>query len=166
MKGIVNAALLLWAGFLLPGGLFAHGVEVYDVSGSGDPPPLTVHFTYSTGEPMMFAKIRLFAPSRPGTEVLSSLTDRKGRFSFVPDEEGDWIVEASDNMGHQGSITVTAAGSTDEAAAETGPPADSGGKSPLIMRLILGLSLILNIFAVYYFVLIKFPKKRNVHAYQ
>jgi hypothetical protein len=159
-------ALLVWAGLLLPGGLFAHGVEVEDLSGSAGPAPLTVHFTYSTGEPMMFAKIRLFAPSRPDTEVLSSLADRNGRFSFVPDEEGEWIVEASDNMGHQGSITVTGGGPVDEGAGEAGPPAGSGGKTPLVMRLILGLSLILNIFAVYYVVLIRFPKKRDLHAYQ
>ncbi|MFP3090194.1 hypothetical protein LQZ21_07685 [Treponema sp. TIM-1] len=158
MKRRGYLALLLSAGLLLPGRLFAHGVEVYDISGAL--PAATIHFKYSTGEPMMFAKIRLFAPSRPDTEVLSSLTDRNGRFSFIPDEEGEWTIEASDNMGHQGSIIISAAATADEAPKKTGEQASLG------IRLILGLSLILNIFAAYNFILRGIIKKRGIHAHQ
>jgi uncharacterized GH25 family protein len=161
VKGIGYAALLLSAGLLLPGGLFAHGVEVYDISGDSGLPAAAIHFKYSTGEPMMFAKIRLFAPSRPDTEVLSSLTDRNGRFSFIPDEAGDWTIEAADNMGHQGSITISVSAATAEEA-----PEKAGGQASLATRLILGLSLILNIFAAYSFILRGIIKKRGAHAHQ
>jgi nickel transport protein len=164
MKKTADLALLLLAGLLLPEALFAHGVEAYDISGDGALPAATVHFKYSTGEAMAFARIRLFAPSRPDTEVLSSLADRSGRFSFVPDEEGDWIVEASDNMGHQGSITINAAAEAEGAV--PGNTGSTGGKIPLPLSLSLGLSLILNIFAFYSFVLQRIAKKRGAHAYQ
>jgi hypothetical protein len=111
---------------------------------------------------MAFAKIRLFAPSRPEVEALSSLTDRNGRFSFIPDEEGPWTVEATDGMGHQGSITLNRA-----AVELTGTaPAEPEKQAPLLTRMILGLSLILNIFAVYSLVIRGITKKRGGHAHQ
>jgi nickel transport protein len=158
MKGRAGAALFLGL-ILFPGGLFGHGVEVYDISADDT---AAVHFKYSTGEGMAYAQIRLFAPSRPETEVLLSLTDRNGRFSFVPDEEGPWTVEASDGMGHQGSITVRA----ESSGAGMGTSPEAGGKPPLVSRLILGLSLILNIFAFYNFVLRGISKTRGAHAHQ
>jgi nickel transport protein len=172
MKGIartlrspVKGLLVFLAAFLLPGGLFGHGVEVYDISGPAGPP--VIHFKYSTGEGMAYAQVRLYAPSRPETEVLLSLTDRNGRFSFVPDEEGVWTVEASDGMGHQGSITITGTAETAAAGAAMGTaPAAAGGKTPLFLRIILGLSLMLNIFGLYYLVLRGISKKRGAHAYQ
>ncbi|MDR3161893.1 MAG: hypothetical protein LBU28_09805 [Spirochaetaceae bacterium] len=157
------AAPLVLAALLFPGGLFGHGVEVSDISGAG---AVTVHFTYSTGEGMAYAQIRLFAPSRPETEVLLSLTDRNGRFSFVPDEEGPWTVEASDGMGHQGSITVSGGVETAAGGSEGTETAPSAGPAPRLLRLILGLSLILNIFWLYYAVLRVISKKRGGHAHQ
>jgi nickel transport protein len=164
MKGIAGALAFLAAVFF-PGGLFGHGVEVYDISGPEG--PLAIHFKYSTGEGMAYAQVRLYAPSRPDTEVLLSLTDRNGRFSFVPDEEGVWTVEASDGMGHQGSITITGTAETAASGAAMGTaPEAAGGKTPLFPRLILGLSLTANIFGLYYFVLRGISKKRGAHAYQ
>jgi nickel transport protein len=165
MKGIAGAAPLFLAALLFPGGLFGHGVEVYDISGDAGPPAVRVHFKYSTGEGMAYAQIRLFAPSRPEAEVLLSLTDRNGRFSFVPDEEGPWIVEASDGMGHQGSITIHAA-ETAAAGEGLGTAPAAAGSTPLFLRLLLGLSLILNIFAAYSLGLRVISKKRRAHAHQ
>ena len=166
MKGMAGALVFL-AAFLFPGGLLGHVVEVYDLSGAAGPPAVTVHFKYSTGEAMAYAQIRLYAPSRPETEVLLSLTDRNGRFSFVPDEEGVWTVEASDGMGHQGSITISGTAETAVSGAAMGTaPEAAGGKTPLFPRLILGLSLMLNIFVLYHFVLRGISKKWGAHAYQ
>jgi nickel transport protein len=159
------ALLLSAAGLWFPGALFAHGVEVYDISGSADKPVATVHFTYSTGEPMAFTKVKVYPPAHPEQEILLSLTDRNGLFSFTPDEPGEWRVEAADGMGHQGSITLQS--SAHEAQA---PEKTAGGKVPLLLRMILGLSLILNIFATYSFVLKGLTKKGSTqevsHAYQ
>jgi uncharacterized GH25 family protein len=135
------------AALLFPAMLAAHGVEVSHVTGVQTE---TVRFMYSTGEAMSFAIIRTYAPSRPDIETVQSITDRNGYFSFVPDEEGEWLVSAEDGMGHKGSITV-AVGST----AEENPRDGVNSKMPLAFSIALGLSLILNVFAAYYFVLKK-----------
>jgi nickel transport protein len=141
--------VLLAGALLFPAGLAAHGVEVSLVTGETEFGGETVRFMYSTGEEMSFAIIRIFAPSRPGVETLQSLTDRNGYFSFIPDEAGEWRVSAEDDMGHKGEIRINAGPSGNAGAAASG----GTGKAPLVLRLILGLSLILNIFAVYRFIL-------------
>jgi nickel transport protein len=141
--------LLLAAALLFPIGLAAHGVEVSLVTGETEFGGETVRFMYSTGEEMSFAVIRIFAPSRPGVETLQSLTDRNGYFSFIPDEAGEWLVSAEDDMGHRGEIRINVGASGNAGAAASGRT----GKAPLVLRLILGLSLILNIFTVYRFIL-------------
>ncbi|MDR2633017.1 MAG: DUF4198 domain-containing protein [Treponema sp.] len=142
------ALLLVAAGLLCPARLFAHGVEVYDLSGHTDKPVATVHFTYSTGEPMAFSKVQVYPPSNPAQGILESVTDRNGLFSFTPDEAGEWRVEAADGMGHQGSISLQ--GSVQEGQSLE---QKADGKVPLPLRILVGLSLILNIFAAYSFVL-------------
>jgi nickel transport protein len=156
-------------GLILPAAVFAHGVDISDVTGRED--VCTIKFSYTDGTPMLFAKVKVFPPSSPDAPAQETIADRNGYFSFVNDEPGEWRLTAEDGMGHKGEIVVAAAGGTETAGTEAAGEADgtlnkAGGKTPLFMRLILGLSLILNIFAVYYFVLIKFPKKGNVHAYQ
>jgi nickel transport protein len=148
-RGIAIAPLFL-AALLFPALLAAHGVEVSRVTGETEFGAETVRFMYSTGEEMSFAVVRIFAPSRPDVEILQSLTDPNGYFSFIPYEEGEWRVSAEDDMGHRGEIRINVGGGN-TGAAETA----SGGplKTPLVLRLILGLSLILNIFAAYRFML-------------
>lgn len=140
---------------LIPAPLTAHGVDVFLETGGTAYPPQTVRFSYSTGEAMSFAKVRVFAPANPGVETVQSITDRNGYFSFIPDETGEWRVSAEDGMGHKGEITVQAALPKPE---ETGAPvmsngqnaagkgAVSGGKAPLPLGIALGLSLIFNVF--------------------
>ncbi|MDR1319520.1 MAG: hypothetical protein LBJ90_07835 [Treponema sp.] len=152
---------------LFPVILAAHGVESSIAAGAAGFGTGTVRFMYSTGEEMAFTLVRVYAPSRPDTETVQSITDRNGYYSFVPDEEGEWRITAEDDAGHKGEIklTVTASG---------GAAAVSGGTPPPALRVILGLSLILNIFAVYRFILgraIKTPgpeagnRKGGEHAY-
>jgi nickel transport protein len=160
--------VLLAAALVFPAALAAHGVEVSLVTGETEFGGETVRFMYSTGEEMSFAVIRIFAPSRPDTETLQSLTDRNGCFSFVPDEAGEWRVSAEDDMGHKGEIRINVAGSGKPGLA--GTASGGTGKGPLVLRLILGLSLILNIFTVYRFVLGRRvpaagPGKGGEHAY-
>jgi nickel transport protein len=152
---------------LFPCMLFAHGVEVSIATNTGAARSEIVRFIYSTGEPMAFAIIRVFAPSKPAIETVQSITDRNGYFSFVPDEAGEWRVTAEDGMGHKGSITVPVIGASDDADADAAMTAASKSNTPLrIMlpfRILLGLSLIANVFAVYQFVLKKRElKKENV----
>jgi uncharacterized GH25 family protein len=163
MKKILFAAVLA---SVLPPALFAHGVEVSCESGATAFPPETVRFGYSTGEAMSFAIIRVYAPSKPALETVQSITDRNGLFSFVPDEAGEWRITAEDGMGHKGALTVQVVQTADgESVRDTGA-AGSGAKTPLslALRILLGVSLILNIFAVYRFVLNKStPQKEAPH---
>ena len=121
--GIIAAAVLF------PAALFGHGVEVYDADGETTGAAHTVRFMYSTGEPMMYAKIFLYPPSNPRTEILQSIADRNGYFSFVPDESGEWRISAEDGMGHKGEIMLSAggvealSGESENAAGQRGKPA-------------------------------------------
>jgi nickel transport protein len=147
------------AALLFPAVLAAHGVEVsFGAEAFGSE---AVRFMYSTGEEMSFALVRVFAPSRPDTETLQSLTDRNGYYAFVPDEEGEWRITAEDDMGHKGEIKTTVA-AVGTGAAPGGSAAASGGRGPVVLRVILGLSLILNIFAAYGFAL---GRKGGKHAH-
>jgi nickel transport protein len=133
---------------LFPAILAAHGVEPSVATGTTGFGTETVRFIYSTGEEMAYTLVRVYAPSGPGTEILQSITDRNGYYSFVPDEEGEWRITAEDDTGHRGEIKLTVAGSKDAAVVPRGT-----GDTPLTLRVIFGLSLILNIFAAYSFIL-------------
>jgi nickel transport protein len=148
-KPDVNRVFLVFAlafGLVFPAYIFGHGVEVYDLSAE-DRPVRTVYFKYSTGEPVSFAKIKIYPPSTRGknVETLVSITDRNGIFCFIPDEAGEWRVDMEDGMGHKGTINVAAfaenAAPDIEAEKELGP-----GRPPLALKIVLGLSLLANIF--------------------
>jgi nickel transport protein len=160
MKHLFAAAALV---LILPAAVFAHGVEISDVTGRPD--IRTIRFSYTDGTPMLFAKVKVFPPSSPDAPAQESIADRNGYFSFVNDESGEWRLTAEDGMGHKGEVLVTTAAVP--GAAEAAEPAEKTGEpASLALRLILGLSLILNIFAFYSFVLRGITKKRRVHAYQ
>ncbi|MDR2802939.1 MAG: hypothetical protein LBB22_01455 [Treponema sp.] len=139
-------------GLVLPAYIFGHGVEVYDISREYRLVRV-VYFKYSTGEPISFAKIKLFPPStvEKNVESLVSITDRNGNFCFIPDEEGDWRVDMEDGMGHKGSIVVNA---VFEQGGDQIEPERGGGRTaghiPLAFNIALGLSLLLNIFGGWY----------------
>jgi nickel transport protein len=148
----------LGTGIFLPGKIHGHGVEVFDVT-DGLAGARLVYFKYSTGEPMMYAKVKLYPPSRPEAESLQSVTDRNGIFPFVPDEEGEWRVEAEDGMGHRGEISVKAAAGEDsggtggkeaEKRSAAGERAAGTGGGKPVLGVITGLSLIINIFSGWY----------------
>ncbi|MDR2159582.1 MAG: hypothetical protein LBP23_05910, partial [Treponema sp.] len=137
---------LLAASWVLPGAAFAHGVEVSEAT--GQVALRTARFMYSTGEPMLFAKIKVFTPSRPDAAAQESVADVNGYFSFVPFENGDWRLTAEDGMGHKGEIIIAVADEADEAAsaaAASKEAAASSAQLPGPAAAILGLSLILNI---------------------
>jgi nickel transport protein len=146
---------LLAAALLLPATAFAHGVEIYDETGQAG--VRTLRFMYSTGESMLFASVKVYSPSAPDATVQESMTDRDGYFSFVPFEDGLWRLTVEDGMGHKGEITLTVSGAGSGAgqgnAAVSGAAPGGTGGVPLALRVMFGLSLILNIFAVYGFIL-------------
>jgi nickel transport protein len=146
-------------GLIFPAFVFGHGVEVYDVTAEGKPVH-TVYFRYSTGEPMSFAKLKIYPPSTmsKNIESLISITDRNGLFSFVPDENGTWRIDIEDGMGHAGSINVV----SNDGEKSTANIAHNR-KLPPAITAVLGISLLLNIFTIWYFMLKKKKAAHNAH---
>ncbi|MDR2109921.1 MAG: hypothetical protein LBP32_01295 [Spirochaetaceae bacterium] len=149
----------LAAKVFLPGNLYGHGVEVYDITDEPDRTAGIVYFKYTTGEPMMYAAIKLYPPSKPEVESLQSITDRNGIFSFIPDEEGEWRIDAEDGMGHKGTIFINAAAPK----AASGAAASGGGdvKISRPLGIAAGLSFIINIFSLWYFAAIHGRKRKG-----
>jgi hypothetical protein len=151
---------------VIPAFVFAHGVEGYDITAQERSVQI-VYFKYSTGEPMAYARIKIFPPSavEKNLESLISITNRNGLFSFVPDESGEWRIAVEDGMGHMGEITVMAG--TKEAGAvfstSSPAPAFSGSKLPLPLSAAAELSFIVNLFALWYFASLR--KKGTVHTH-
>ncbi|MDR1904379.1 MAG: hypothetical protein LBQ88_19110, partial [Treponema sp.] len=122
-------------------------------------------FGYTDGESMLFAKVKVFPPSSPDAAAQESIADRDGYFSIVPFETGDWRLTAEDGMGHKGEIVITV---SDETVPEGSAVRNAAAshKLPTPVAITLGLSLILNIFAVYNFILKKSAgKKDGIHAH-
>jgi nickel transport protein len=134
---------------MFPALVFGHGVEVYDISAE-DIRARMVYFKYSTSEPVSFAKIKLYPPSTrdKNIESLVSITDRNGYFSFIPDETGEWRIDMEDGMGHKGTINVTVSDENATADTETDKKTSSQ-RVPLAVAIVLGLSLLANIFTVW-----------------
>ena len=76
--------------------IFAHGVQ-YSVSRENS---VIIHASYSTGEPMAYAEIKIYSPEDADIEFQNGRTDRRGVFAFFPDTEGKWTVKADDGAGH------------------------------------------------------------------
>jgi hypothetical protein len=155
--------------FLLnfPSAVFAHGVDISDMTGRQN--VRTIRFSYTDGTPMLFAKIKVFPPSSPDAPAQESIADRNGYFSFVSDEPGEWRLTGEDGMGHWGEIIVTV---EPEAGAQNpvpggNMPADKlpEGKLPSPFAAVLGLSLIVNVFGLWYIMKKKFPKRETSHAH-
>jgi len=141
---VLCVVVFLLSGLLSPDVSFAHGVEASEVTDGTGRSVRSVRFAYSTGEPMMYAKVKVYSPSSPNMEVLQGGTDRNGLFSFIPDEDGEWRIVADDGMGHMGTVTVSAA---KEIADNVSAGSVYDGRPSRPLAIILGLSLIFNIFA-------------------
>ena len=142
----------LLAAVVIPVAAFAHGTEVFDVTGNTPAPIQTVRFMYTTDEPMMYAQIKVFFPSDSSTEILRSVADRNGYFSFIPEGTGFWRIAAEDGMGHRSEITlnvILAGEDADGLDGKLGTTPGVGGKLPLPLAALLGVSLIINVFWIW-----------------
>ncbi|MFO7600473.1 MAG: hypothetical protein R6X27_11790 [Candidatus Desulfacyla sp.] len=115
-----------------------------------------VAFYYSDGDPMAYAEVLVFSPQDPKVEHQNGRTDRHGKFAFCPDTPGTWRIIANDGMGHLCQATVevspeSLAGKSDTPQGETEIAHPVQGSK--ILRIIAGLSLILNLAFAAYFLL-------------
>lgn len=146
---LVVAVLCVFAA----GSAYAHGVTANSISSK----TVAVRFGYAGGDPMSYAEVLVFAPTAKegDAEFQNGRTDALGNFAFVPNTPGTWRISSSD-MGHRAEmqIEVTEQGIV-QAKAPTGLPSQT-------LRILLGLSLIINLLAAC--LLLKRPsRKKRVH---
>ena len=140
-KGLVP--LFLAVIFLLPPGLYGHGV-----TGKVDAGAMVVSAEYDTGEAMSYARVMVLAPGEKLT-FQSGRTDRNGRFCFFPDAGGDWKVVVDDEMGHRLEVAVP----VDEnlALAATQQLGEAGQRSLSVYeRAFMGISVIIGISGMFF----------------
>ena len=93
------------AASLLAGAAFAHGIETRTLTSGA----VAVEFRFTDGTTMALADAMAFAPGHPGEPSVTGRTDEHGRFSFFPDQDGDWTVEVHDGDTHVARAVVTVA---------------------------------------------------------
>ena len=135
LVGLVAALLLL----LCPVVGLAHGVEISCREGRAT----VVEATYDDGEPMSYVKVRIQGPDGQTFQVGN--TDGHGRFAWVPDREGPWVVTAADGMGHQARTKVQAG--PGQGAAPAAPAAQT--EAPRWAKAAWGLSALFFLFGLY-----------------
>lgn len=129
----VAAALLLG---LFARDLSAHSIETEVVTGG-----IGILARYADGTPAAFAEAKVFAPGedRPFQE---GLTDREGRFLFLPPTSGTWRIVIDDGMGHAIEQSIQENSTLSERSKT--PP-----RLPRVWALVTGISLIWGLFGTW-----------------
>lgn len=96
---------------IVPTKAMAHQVQTNYIldsqAGNGTSDRLELRTTFSNGQPLKGAKVKVYAPDQPHRVHTVGKTDAQGRFTFVPDEpiSGDWEVNIK-REGHEDILTV------------------------------------------------------------
>lgn len=144
-RSIVLAFAMIWM-TVLPDGAAAHGTDYRVID---EAPVIAAEFFYSDKEPMRYAEVLVFSPENDEVEYQNGRTDQNGRFAFYPESSGKWRIKVNDGMGHavRAEISVkpaeTAGGAAEGLMEQETPPA---ADASMIMKALLGLSLLLNLF--------------------
>lgn len=126
----------------LIGNAWGHGA-VWTLENPEDTRAVTLRFLYSSGEPTSYAAVIVSTPGE-NLEHQNGFTDKNGRFSFVPDAPGDWLVDLDDGMGHKVFAEIAIA--ADGVAL---PTADENTPAFPLAESMLGLSLLANLTMMY-----------------
>ncbi|MGD1906380.1 MAG: carboxypeptidase-like regulatory domain-containing protein [Leptolyngbyaceae cyanobacterium] len=96
----------------------AHGAHIQ----ANEITAVEIEATYDSGEPMAEAGVEVYDPTDPQTPRFTGQTDRDGRFSFTPDQSGDWEVTVR-QAGHGAIAVIPVSGDgTITAAIQTNTP--------------------------------------------
>ena len=117
---------------------WAHGSHCLRLAGA-----IGVQATYDNGDPFVEADVLVFAPENRETPWLSGKTDRQGRFFFVPDADGSWLIRIKDAEGHAASNTLKVANRAIE---------DDGrgeGRASKGTRVLIGLAIVFGLFGLF-----------------
>ena len=165
MKHLIRTCILLWivlfALSLSPDPAAAHGTDYRILDSEG---AIVVEFIYDDNQPMRYAEVLIFSPEDDDIEYQNGRTDMNGRFAIYPDAPGKWRIQADDGTGHLERVSIeVAADDTGEDTGEEGVSSVSERTTaqgrdhhhnglPRIWAVILGISLIMNLFfGLYHF---------------
>ncbi len=95
---------------------FAHGMN-YTLLES--PSVTAFQAQFSTGELMSYSPVTIIDPE--GEEYQSGLTDRRGRFAFMPEGRGEWRIAVDGGMGHRLTFALEVSNGTVEMMTTTAP---------------------------------------------
>ena len=155
MRRIYLITVCLWIA-AMPSIVFAHGTDYRLVDNDA---VVVAEFFYSDQTPMQYAEVLVFSPGNDKVEYQNGRTDQNGRFAFLAETGGEWRVKVNDGMGHavQAAVTIE----PDIAKADVSDDLPNGrlnpgtkkrnpllGESPTGVKLVFGLSILLNIFLV------------------
>ena len=88
---------------LIPATLAAHDLQVtFQRSGSA----VIVENRYAGTEAAAYAAVEVFSPNGATQEFQNGRTDALGRFSFVPDRDGEWRYVVDDEIGHRVEMKI------------------------------------------------------------
>jgi len=75
--------------------IYPHGVDSQLINGG-----IGLIVSYDDGTPISYADTKIFSPKGEKIPFQEGVTDKNGRFLFVPDETGIWKISINDGMGH------------------------------------------------------------------
>ncbi|MEM9136676.1 MAG: hypothetical protein AAGB01_04940 [Cyanobacteria bacterium P01_F01_bin.42] len=90
---------------VMAGPALSHGVQTDYLLSPKD--GLALDVTFSTGEPMAEAPVKIYSPDNLDTPWFEGKTDEDGKFNFQPDKsmEGEWTVEIGE-LSHADILSV------------------------------------------------------------
>lgn len=119
---------------------WAHGVAYEMVETS---PTVTFKAGFSSGDPIAYGQVLIYAPDNAEVEFQNGRTDKNGVFSFLPDSPGIWKVEVDGGLGHKLFFDVTVADSNQSGLATQ--KEESPLRASMNIKILLGISLIFNL---------------------
>jgi nickel transport protein len=82
--------------------LRGHGVQTTVLTkGTG------IESNYSDSSPLSDSEVTVFSPSNEKEPYIKGITDKHGRFMFIPDRKGTWTVIIDDGMGHSDTKKIS-----------------------------------------------------------
>lgn len=156
MKRNLTCPIVVFLFFVMlsPARLEAHALLAEDLL--VNPTVVVLAAQYSGGERAAYNAVKVYGPDDKTVEHQNGRTDAEGRFAYSPNAPGLWTVVISDNMGHR-IVHTTEVPAAFEQTGSTPPAAVPlvRREESVLFRLIMGCSLLSNIFFLLYFYKIK-----------
>ena len=92
LKSSIRVMIVL---MIFTGVSFAHGARYKIINGG-----IGIEARYSDDTPMSDSDVNVFSADNLEETYVTGITDQNGRFLFLPDKSGEWILKVSDGMGH------------------------------------------------------------------